>query len=552
MKDIFSVDCRKIIRSIAKKELKEKFGIKSVHEKVVRQSKKIQTTAKVFGVSLQCVPTKYINCEESSKVPIFLEDAFQFLKKHLEVEGLFRKSGSVNRQRILRDFIERDGSCCSCEFAQPHDVAALVKQFFRELPDPLLTNRLTPTFLKCAGLTNNSDAVSSLVLCCLLLPDDHLRLLKYFSSFINTVANHSLQSKMTLNNLAIVFAPNLMCSLDKDTNNEKSMKEFTHAVNMLFKNYHLIGMVPDAIFNKAKDNYNDAGFLSSSGDELDTETVNERVGRTLARSEKKRDRSKSITSFLKRSFKPEKSTHKHLRANSEKSTLRISKNSLKKRNLADSLRSSEDEKEFALEHGRSLRKISPVRKSPRLLTKDQSCVTISKPTLMTIPSHILLTPRRYLTPIQKENDSIDGCKTDGRMRIFPVGITRLNAENKVPITDCVKMDSLLKTSSDTDTAPSKTYDDEKSSHLDDSNTIISYRDSLNIAPNGKLPQSRINRNSQKPHVQKSNREVARRRAKYSSARSGKQLPKISPNSTSTSSMVTSAVHDENTTTPRVT
>lgn len=140
-----------------------------------------------------------------------------------------------------------------------------------------------------------NDAISAIALCCLLLPDENLRVLKYFTKFIAEVANHSVESKMTLNNLAIVFAPNLMCTAAKDRNSEKSMKEATQIVDLLFKNSHLIGMVPDALYTKAVNINTEGGFYSSSGDELDTADEGGRQGRTLARSDKKRDRSKSIT-----------------------------------------------------------------------------------------------------------------------------------------------------------------------------------------------------------------------------------------------------------------
>ena len=196
---------------------------------------------------------------------------------------------------FIQEILEKEGTCCSCDFVQVHDIAALIKSFFRELPDPLLTNRLTPSFIKCVALSSTSDSISAATLCCLLLPDEHLRVLKYFTQFITEVANHSLESKMTLTNLAIIFAPNLTSIADK--NSEKSMKDITQVVDLLFKNSNLIGMVPDALFNKAITVSNEGGFCSSSADELDENNCDTR-GRTLCKSNKKRERSRSIKGFL--------------------------------------------------------------------------------------------------------------------------------------------------------------------------------------------------------------------------------------------------------------
>lgn len=46
MKDIFSVDCRDVIRKIARRELKEKFGIKAIKDK--DKNLKVRTFSKIF------------------------------------------------------------------------------------------------------------------------------------------------------------------------------------------------------------------------------------------------------------------------------------------------------------------------------------------------------------------------------------------------------------------------------------------------------------------------------------------------------------------------
>ncbi len=54
-------------------------------------------------------------------------------------EGLFRKSGSAARQRSLRAELEATENWrSSLADASPLDVAAVVKQWMRELPEPLL------------------------------------------------------------------------------------------------------------------------------------------------------------------------------------------------------------------------------------------------------------------------------------------------------------------------------------------------------------------------------------------------------------------------------
>lgn len=79
--------------------------------------------------------------------------------------GIFRKAGVKSRIAKLRSMVESAGaataafanenmttidtdqSSLSFDGSQAHDVADLVKQYFRELPDALLTNKLSETFI---------------------------------------------------------------------------------------------------------------------------------------------------------------------------------------------------------------------------------------------------------------------------------------------------------------------------------------------------------------------------------------------------------------------
>lgn len=79
--------------------------------------------------------------------------------------GIFRKAGVKSRIAKLRSTVEAAGaataafaaenmstvaadqSSLSFDGAQAHDVADVVKQYFRELPDALLTNKLSETFI---------------------------------------------------------------------------------------------------------------------------------------------------------------------------------------------------------------------------------------------------------------------------------------------------------------------------------------------------------------------------------------------------------------------
>lgn len=65
----------------------------------------------------------------------------------MSVEGVFRKNGNI---RKLKDLAERIDTCQeNVEMISegPVQIAALLKKFLRELPDPLLTFKLHRLFI---------------------------------------------------------------------------------------------------------------------------------------------------------------------------------------------------------------------------------------------------------------------------------------------------------------------------------------------------------------------------------------------------------------------
>ncbi len=80
------------------------------------------------------------------RIPTFVLQACQAILKGVETEGLFRKAGSASRQRDIKRQLEKG------EGVKPvHDVidlANILKQFLRELPEPLIPYQLHEMLLK--------------------------------------------------------------------------------------------------------------------------------------------------------------------------------------------------------------------------------------------------------------------------------------------------------------------------------------------------------------------------------------------------------------------
>lgn len=77
----------------------------------------------------------------------------------LQQEGLFRKSGHIGRQKVLRELIEASPETGSEVIVtqlnsgnfSPHDVASLLKSFLGDMPQPLLTDRHYSAYCQLPG-----------------------------------------------------------------------------------------------------------------------------------------------------------------------------------------------------------------------------------------------------------------------------------------------------------------------------------------------------------------------------------------------------------------
>ncbi|OPL20238.1 hypothetical protein AM593_01684, partial [Mytilus galloprovincialis] len=80
-----------------------------------------------------------------------------FLEKHcLDIEGILRVPGSTSRVKLLRQEIEEKfyQGTFSWVDVMPNDAAALLKQFLRELPSPLLTPQYIEAFAQVERVYN--------------------------------------------------------------------------------------------------------------------------------------------------------------------------------------------------------------------------------------------------------------------------------------------------------------------------------------------------------------------------------------------------------------
>ena len=178
----------------------------------------MSTNSSVFATSLALVPS--IMVYEYGPIPKFLLDAIEIIESNLETEGLYRNYCS--RQKELKMHIDKGGNLKAT--THPFDVIGLIKQFFREMPNPLLTSQLHDTFVRCLSVESEQVRHMTALLTCLLLPTPQLATLRYLMHHLQCVASNSTHNKIDIGNLAVCLAPNLLYGVTR-TNGKVNSNE---------------------------------------------------------------------------------------------------------------------------------------------------------------------------------------------------------------------------------------------------------------------------------------------------------------------------------------
>ncbi|KAI1383191.1 RhoGAP-domain-containing protein [Hypoxylon trugodes] len=156
------------------------------------------------------------------RIPAIIEDTITALKnKDLSVEGVFRKNGNIKKLTEQVNAVDRDG-CDAIRWNDetPHQLAALLKRYLRELPDPLMTQKLYRVWIAATKIKDADKRRHCLHLTCCLLPQIHRDTLEVLFSFLKWVATfHQVDedtgSRMDVHNLARVIAPNVLYTTEK-------------------------------------------------------------------------------------------------------------------------------------------------------------------------------------------------------------------------------------------------------------------------------------------------------------------------------------------------
>lgn len=196
------------------------------------------------------------------RVPAIVDDIVTCMRKmDLSVEGVFRKNGNIKKQLEMVERINAEG-CDSVNFMEQPVVqlAALLKRYLRELPDPLMTHKLYGLWTSAAKISDPAKKKQCLHLLCCLLPKSHRDCLEILFTFLKWAGTfHQLDdeggSKMDVRNLATVIAPNILTNPSKAPALDNEAMFVIEAVEMLITNIEEMCQVPDELLSLLNDPY---------------------------------------------------------------------------------------------------------------------------------------------------------------------------------------------------------------------------------------------------------------------------------------------------------
>ncbi|XP_061658859.1 rho GTPase-activating protein 22-like isoform X2 [Syngnathoides biaculeatus] len=152
-------------------------------------------------------------------VPLVVEQCVAFIRERgLQEVGLFRQPGQARLVRELQEAFDAGERPTFDSNTDVHTVASLLKLYLRQLPEPLVPFSHYQDFL-LSGQKLSSDRTQGLgELRNLLqgLPVANFNLIKFICQFLNEVQSHSKGNKMSCQNLATVFGPNILRAKAED------------------------------------------------------------------------------------------------------------------------------------------------------------------------------------------------------------------------------------------------------------------------------------------------------------------------------------------------
>ncbi|KAI9005481.1 hypothetical protein CLU79DRAFT_781284 [Phycomyces nitens] len=168
----------------------------------------------IFGTEL----VKQIQSEKATIPLVVLKCIAAVEMRGMDYEGIYRKSGGAGQMRLIMQAFEQNDIPNLLDDERWNDICAVtsvLKQYFRELPNPLFTFEHHTKFMEAIMLSNSAEQLKMFGNAIKSLPTEHYNTLKCLMLHLSNVRKRSNENLMTSKNLAVIFGPTLMRHQDE-------------------------------------------------------------------------------------------------------------------------------------------------------------------------------------------------------------------------------------------------------------------------------------------------------------------------------------------------
>jgi len=167
------------------------------------------TKGEIFGEHLQIVMEHPMNINES--MPLIVSNAIRYLTINgPKTEGVFRLCGKLQRLEDIKAAYDRGEAVDFSGESDVHVIAGLLKSYIRELPDPLLCFHVYRQWIDSYTSSDITGTKARMKELLKKLPKTNRVILNALMGLCVKIAARSKENKMTAQNLAICWAPNIL------------------------------------------------------------------------------------------------------------------------------------------------------------------------------------------------------------------------------------------------------------------------------------------------------------------------------------------------------
>ncbi|KAF2356322.1 Rho GTPase-activating protein domain [Trinorchestia longiramus] len=165
----------------------------------------------VFGVPLSTAVERSPT-HDGLKLPLVVRQCIDYVEQNgLECEGIYRLSGVKSKVQQLRRCFN-SAAPVSLSGHDPHVVASLLKQFLRELPEPVLTVDMTAHFEDASQIPGWRDRAEAIRQLLHRLPTPNSQLVCHMLAHMGHIIDNEVVTKMNYQNVCIVLSPTMRIS----------------------------------------------------------------------------------------------------------------------------------------------------------------------------------------------------------------------------------------------------------------------------------------------------------------------------------------------------